>query len=139
MHHIDLILARQLLGILRIKRHIRLSVIGPNLDRPIQKAASVVQVSHGKAHRMIHGFAIGVEDPRGIQDRAKLDRIRRAGKTRHKPGSRHCCPRCEEMSSVQCHVWSPVGMNWRHVRGGHSFVLLSPGLSLPSLGVMRLA
>ena len=63
MDHVHLILTHKLLGVLRIERHVRLGVVGNDLDLLAEQAAGRVDLINGQAHGHVHRLAVSIEDP----------------------------------------------------------------------------
>ena len=75
MDDIDVILARQLLGKLRIERHVGLRVVGDLLKLHAEQAAAGIDLVDDEADRLVHRLAINVENAGKVVDRADLDHV----------------------------------------------------------------
>ena len=109
MHHVDLVLAHELLGVLRVERHVGLRVVAEDLDLLAVQAPARVDLLHREAHRHVHRRPVGVEDPGSVEDRAKLDGIGGQGRARQRRGAGEGARAGHEVTSVQSHLGSPVG------------------------------
>ena len=106
---VDLVLARQLLGVLRIQRHVRLRVVADVLDLPAEQAAGVVDLLDGQAHGHVDRLAVGVEDAGDVEHGAELDRVFGEGvadEGRAGQGRGGGCA-LEDCTSADGHVRSP--------------------------------
>ena len=109
VHHVDLVLAHELLGVLRVERHVGLRVVAEDLDLLAVQAPARVDLLHREAHRHVHRRPVGVEDPGSVEDRAKLDGIGGQGRARQCRGAGEGARTGHEFTSVQGHLGSPVG------------------------------
>ena len=73
MHDIDLVVARQLLGVLGVQRDVGLSVVLHHLDLASEQAACRVDLFGGERGGLHHWLAVAVQVARVVEHRAEFD------------------------------------------------------------------
>ena len=101
MDCVNLILAHELLSVLRIERNVRLGVVSNDLDLLAEQAAGCIYFINGQAHGHVHRLAVGIKDPGRVEDRAEPDCVGGQRRARRHGSSSQSGGAYEKVASVQ--------------------------------------